>query len=49
MNVPFQTIHFISYEFAQTVTNPEHTYNPLAHIVSGKIIIFLMLVFSVHT
>ncbi|EZA53183.1 mitoferrin-2 isoform X3 [Ooceraea biroi] len=35
MNVPFQSIHFISYEFAQSITNPEHVYNPIAHIGSG--------------
>ncbi|XP_011140848.1 mitoferrin-1 isoform X2 [Harpegnathos saltator] len=35
MNVPFQTIHFISYEFAQSITNPDRIYNPKAHIQSG--------------
>ncbi|XP_033219867.1 mitoferrin-1-like [Belonocnema kinseyi] len=35
MNVPFQSIHFIAYEFSQSMTNPEHKYNPYAHIVSG--------------
>ncbi|XP_025262366.1 mitoferrin-2 isoform X2 [Camponotus floridanus] len=35
MNVPFQSIHFISYEFVQSITNPDHGYNPVAHIASG--------------
>ncbi|XP_058807197.1 mitoferrin-1 [Phymastichus coffea] len=35
MNVPFQSIHFVSYEFAQSITNPQRTYNPMAHVVSG--------------
>jgi len=40
MNVPFQTIHFISYEFAQSITNPEHVYNPIAHIGSGELLCY---------
>ncbi|XP_034937103.1 mitoferrin-2 isoform X2 [Chelonus insularis] len=35
MNVPFQSIHFIAYEFGQTVLNPDHQYNPTAHMVAG--------------
>lgn len=35
MNVPFQSIHFMAYEFGQNLTNPEHTYNPRAHMISG--------------
>ncbi|XP_011863963.1 PREDICTED: mitoferrin-1 isoform X2 [Vollenhovia emeryi] len=35
MNVPFQSIHFIAYEFVQSITNPEHVYDPIAHIGSG--------------
>ncbi|KAJ8686806.1 hypothetical protein QAD02_022600 [Eretmocerus hayati] len=35
MNVPFQSIHFVIYEFAQSITNPLRTYNPTAHMVSG--------------
>ncbi|XP_012281516.1 mitoferrin-1 [Orussus abietinus] len=35
MNVPFQSIHFIAYEIAQSITNPEHAYNPKAHMISG--------------
>ncbi|XP_034188090.1 mitoferrin-1 isoform X2 [Osmia lignaria lignaria] len=37
MNVPFQMVHFIIYETTQSFTNPDHTYNPLAHMVSGAI------------
>ncbi|CAK9811547.1 SLC25A37 [Anthophora plagiata] len=37
MNVPFQMIHFITYEFTQTLTNPTHIYNPIAHMVSGAL------------
>lgn len=35
MNVPFQSIHFIAYEFAQSITNPDHIYSPQAHMISG--------------
>ncbi|UYV62414.1 SLC25A37 [Cordylochernes scorpioides] len=37
MNIPFQSIHFMSYEFMQNQTNPERLFNPKAHIVSGAI------------
>lgn len=37
MNVPFQSIHFIMYEFTQDMLNANRTYNPLAHMVSGGI------------
>lgn len=37
MNVPFQSIHFITYEMAQNLSNPSRTYNPMAHMVSGAI------------
>ncbi|CAL7938686.1 unnamed protein product [Xylocopa violacea] len=37
MNVPFQMIHFITYEIAQAFTNPDHGYNPLAHMTSGAL------------
>lgn len=40
MNVPFQMIHFITYEIAQVLTNPDHIYNPIAHMVSGVYISF---------
>ncbi|KAI5694379.1 hypothetical protein M8J76_000311 [Diaphorina citri] len=37
MNVPFQSIHFITYEVMQTITNPSRSYNPIAHMMSGAI------------
>ncbi|XP_075580252.1 mitoferrin-1 isoform X1 [Pelecanus crispus] len=37
MNVPFQAIHFITYEFMQEQINPHREYNPRTHIVSGAI------------
>ncbi|XP_054009414.1 mitoferrin-1-like [Hylaeus anthracinus] len=37
MNVPFQMIHFMTYEVSQIFTNPRHMYNPPAHIVSGAL------------
>lgn len=36
MNIPFQSIHFVTYEFGQSITNPQHIYNPTAHVISGK-------------
>lgn len=35
MNIPFQSIHFMVYEFAQTITNKDGAYNPPAHMISG--------------
>lgn len=35
MNVPYQSIHFMVYEFMQLLTNKEKQYNPGAHMVSG--------------
>lgn len=37
MNIPFQCVHFITYEFMQVVTNKERAYDPVAHMVSGGI------------
>ncbi|KZC07995.1 PREDICTED: mitoferrin-2 [Dufourea novaeangliae] len=37
MNVPFQMIHFMTYEVAQAFTNPQHIYNPIAHVESGAL------------
>ena len=37
MNVPFQAIHFITYEFMQETTNRERRYNPAAHMISGAV------------
>ncbi|ULU06157.1 hypothetical protein L3Y34_018205 [Caenorhabditis briggsae] len=35
MNVPFQAIHFMGYEFWQQVLNPEHKYDPKSHLIAG--------------
>jgi len=35
MSIPFQSIHFMVYEFMQRVTNKERRYNPKAHMISG--------------
>lgn len=35
MNIPFQSIHFMVYEFMQQVTNKDGQYNPAAHMLSG--------------
>ncbi|CAJ0956804.1 unnamed protein product [Ranitomeya imitator] len=37
MNIPFQAIHFITYEFTQEQLNPQRQYHPGSHIVSGAI------------
>uniref|UniRef100_A0A1B6E6V8 Mitoferrin n=1 Tax=Clastoptera arizonana TaxID=38151 RepID=A0A1B6E6V8_9HEMI len=37
MNIPFQSIHFMTYEFCQSLTNKDRSYNPTAHMVSGAI------------
>ncbi|KAL1137681.1 hypothetical protein AAG570_009377 [Ranatra chinensis] len=37
MNVPFQSIHFMTYELAQAVSNPTKEYNPAAHMMSGAV------------
>ncbi|XP_069836096.1 mitoferrin-2 isoform X1 [Dendropsophus ebraccatus] len=35
MNIPFQAIHFMTYEFLQENLNPHRQYNPTSHMVSG--------------
>ena len=35
MNVPFQALHFVTYEECQDWLNPDRQYNPLTHMVSG--------------
>ncbi|KAL5022579.1 hypothetical protein ScPMuIL_001734 [Solemya velum] len=35
MNIPFQSIHFMTYEIMQDLLNKERHYNPKTHIVSG--------------
>ncbi|NWT06583.1 MFRN1 protein, partial [Mionectes macconnelli] len=37
MNVPFQAIHFITYEFMQEHINPGREYNPRSHITAGAV------------
>ncbi|KAH3708133.1 mitoferrin-2-like [Dreissena polymorpha] len=37
MNVPFQAVHFMTYELTQDVMNPTRKYDPLTHGVSGAI------------
>ncbi|XP_071986760.1 mitoferrin-2 [Engystomops pustulosus] len=35
MNIPFQAIHFMTYEFLQEKLNPQRRYNPSSHMLSG--------------
>ncbi|XP_016098778.1 mitoferrin-1 isoform X2 [Sinocyclocheilus grahami] len=35
MNIPFQAVHFITYEFMQEHFNPQREYRPETHILSG--------------
>ncbi|XP_020512644.1 mitoferrin-1 [Labrus bergylta] len=35
MNIPFQAVHFITYELMQEQLNPHRQYHPGSHIVSG--------------
>ena len=35
MNIPFQVLHFVAYEFLQDMLNPSREYNPLSHTLSG--------------
>lgn len=35
MNIPHQTIHFMTYEFFQNMLNHERKYNPPVHVVAG--------------
>ena len=37
MNVPFQSLHFMVYEYMQNLTNRTRVYNPSAHIISGAV------------
>ncbi|XP_072341714.1 mitoferrin-1-like isoform X2 [Scyliorhinus torazame] len=37
MNVPFQAIHFMAYEFLQEQLNPCRRYNPSSHMVAGAL------------
>ena len=35
MNIPFQVLHFISYEFLQDMLNYSRMYDPISHMFSG--------------
>lgn len=35
MNIPFQCIHFVTYEFMRERLNPEGGYNPRSHLLAG--------------
>ncbi|XP_077462297.1 mitoferrin-2-like [Stigmatopora argus] len=37
MNVPFQALHFMTYEYLQETLNPHRQYNPTSHVVSGAL------------
>ncbi|KAM9313729.1 mitoferrin-2-like isoform 2-T3 [Pholidichthys leucotaenia] len=37
MNVPFQALHFMTYEYLQELLNPRRQYNPSSHVVSGAL------------
>ncbi|KAM9792190.1 mitoferrin-2-like [Neosynchiropus ocellatus] len=37
MNVPFQALHFMTYEYLQELLNPHRRYNPSSHVVSGAL------------
>ncbi|CAL8342808.1 unnamed protein product [Lota lota] len=37
MNVPFQAVHFITYELMQERLNPHRHYNPGSHVASGAL------------
>lgn len=37
MNIPFQVLHFVSYEFLQELLNPARQYDPKSHVISGAL------------
>uniref|UniRef100_A0A1A8GRW4 Solute carrier family 25 (Mitochondrial iron transporter), member 28 n=1 Tax=Nothobranchius korthausae TaxID=1143690 RepID=A0A1A8GRW4_9TELE len=37
MNIPFQALHFMTYEYLQELLNPRRQYNPSSHVVSGAL------------
>ncbi|MBN3271981.1 MFRN2 protein, partial [Polyodon spathula] len=37
MNIPFQALHFMTYEYLQETLNPHRHYNPTSHMVSGAL------------
>ncbi|KAG7275186.1 hypothetical protein CRUP_023774 [Coryphaenoides rupestris] len=37
MNVPYQSLHFMAYEYLQELLNPRRHYDPASHMVSGAL------------
>ena len=37
MNIPFQAVHFITYELMQERLNPQRQYNPGSHVAAGAL------------
>ncbi|XP_077425970.1 mitoferrin-2-like [Vanacampus margaritifer] len=37
MNVPFQALHFMTYEYLQEALNPHRHYHPTSHVLSGAL------------
>ncbi|XP_026133743.1 mitoferrin-2-like [Carassius auratus] len=37
MNIPFQALHFMTYEYLEELLNPQRHYNPSSHMVSGAL------------
>lgn len=37
LNIPYNSLHFITYEVAQDLANPDRQYKPLTHIFSGAV------------
>ncbi|KFD55594.1 hypothetical protein M514_03646 [Trichuris suis] len=37
LNIPFQSVHFVTYEFWQELLNPNHKYSPASHVLSGAL------------
>ncbi|KAJ8418136.1 hypothetical protein AAFF_G00138450 [Aldrovandia affinis] len=37
MNIPFQALHFMTYEYMQETLNPHRQYNPASHMASGAL------------
>jgi len=35
LNIPYQSLHFVVYEFGQDLVNPHREYRPMTHVFSG--------------
>jgi len=35
LNIPYQSLHFVVYEFVQNIVNPDRQYVPISHVISG--------------